>query len=63
MVEWLNALLFGVAVITLVLGLSSIIMGAITDKEGAAAMTERIEYGYMGVSALVICGLMVYLLL
>ena len=60
--EWLNALLFGVALVTLVLGLSSIIMSVTTDKKGAEALTERIEYGYMGIAALVICGLMMYLL-
>lgn len=60
--EWLNALLLGVAIVAMVLGLSSIIMGVITDKQGAEALKERIEYGFLGVSSLVICGLMGYLL-
>ena len=63
MYEWLNALLFGVAVVAMVLGLSSIIMGVITEKQGAEALQERIEYGFLGVSALVICGLFGYLLM
>lgn len=62
MSEWFNALLFGLAVVALVLGLSSIIMGFLSDKTGAEAMKERIEYGYLGVSALAICGLLGYIL-
>lgn len=60
--EWLNTLLLGLAIVTLVLGLTSIIMGVISDKQGAEALKERIEYGFLGVSSLVICGLLGYLL-
>ena len=60
--EWVSALIFGVAVVAFVLGLSSIIMGMMVSSEGENPMAERIEYGYLGVSGLVFCLLMVYLL-
>ncbi|WP_100644423.1 hypothetical protein [Alteromonas facilis] len=63
MADWLNAVLFGIALIALVLGLSSIIMGFLSDKTGAEALKERIEYGYLGVSGVAIFGLLGYLLL
>jgi hypothetical protein len=47
----------------MVLGISSIIMGVITEKQGAEALKERIEYGFLGLASLVICGLIGYLLM
>ncbi|MBT0585873.1 hypothetical protein [Alteromonas oceanisediminis] len=62
MADWLNAILFGVALVTVVLGLTSIIMAFMSDKQGADAMKERIEYGFLGLSALTIAGLVGYVL-
>lgn len=63
MSEWLDAILFGVALIAFVLGLSSIIMGTfLTSKTGGEGMQEKIEYGFFGVSGLVVCLVMAYAL-
>ena len=62
MSEWLNALIFGAALVTFVLGLSSIIMGFMVSVDTPNPMAKRIEYGYLGVSSIVLCSLMVYLL-
>lgn len=61
--DWLTTLLLGIALVAMVLGISSIIMGVITDKQGAEALKERIEYGFLGLASLVICGLIGYLLM
>jgi hypothetical protein len=54
MSDWLNAILFGVGLVALVLGLSSIIMGLMSAKTGSSGLQEKIEYGYLGVSGLVV---------
>ncbi|GEA08312.1 hypothetical protein KUL42_30730 [Alteromonas sp. KUL42] len=41
MADWINAIMFGVALIAFTLGLSSIIMGFITAKAGAEGMQEK----------------------
>ncbi|MFC3093641.1 hypothetical protein DRW07_09190 [Alteromonas sediminis] len=60
--EWVNALVFGAALVAFVLGLSSIIMGFMVGANSENPMAERIEYGYFGVSGLVVALLMVYVL-
>lgn len=60
--EWASALLFGVALIAFVLGLSSIIMGLTTSSNDGNVMQQRIEYGFFGVAGLVVCLLMGYAL-
>ena len=60
--EWIGAIGFGAGLIAFVLGLTSIIMGFMTAKAGAEGMQEKIEYGFFGVSGLVVCGLMAYAL-
>jgi ABC-type Fe3+ transport system permease subunit len=62
MFEILNTLKFGLMAAALVLGISCIVMAFISDKSGAQALQERIEYGFMGVSGLVIFGLLAYAL-
>ena len=62
MAMWISPILFGIALIALVLGLSSIVMGIMSDKSGAEALKERIEYCYLGVASLPVCGLFGYLL-
>ena len=46
MADWINAIMFGVALIAFTLGLSSIVMGFMTAKAGAEGMQEKIEYGF-----------------
>ena len=58
MADWINAIMFGVALIAFTLGLSSIVMGFLT----AEGMQEKIEYGFFGVTGLVLCLLMAYAL-
>jgi hypothetical protein len=56
----LSGLLFGATAITLVLGLSCIVMAFLTGKSGADGLREKIEYGFMGVSGITVTLLLVY---
>lgn len=58
--EILGTLLFGATIVTLILGLSCLVMAVVSSKTGAAAYKERIEYGFMGISGLAITGLLIY---
>jgi hypothetical protein len=60
MQDFVNAILFAGAALGLILGLSCIIMGFLSDKAGAEAIQERIEYGFFGVSGLVVTLLLAY---
>lgn len=60
MSDILNGLLFGATIVALVLGLSCIIMAFLTGKSGVDGVREKIEYGFLGVSALAITGLLAY---
>ncbi|GEA13510.1 hypothetical protein [Alteromonas sp. KUL49] len=62
MADWTNALMFAVALLAFTLGLSSIIMSFMTTETGAKGMQEKIEYGFFGVSGLVVCLMMGYAL-
>ena len=62
MSEWISAVGFGAGLIAFVLGMSSIIIGFMSAKAGAEGMQEKIEYGFFGVSGLVVCVLMAYAL-
>lgn len=62
MIEILSTIKFGFMMVALVLGLSCIIMMFISSKTGKEALQERIEYGFLGVSGLVISLLMAYAL-
>jgi len=55
-----DGILFAGGLLALILGLSCIVMGFLSDKTGAEAIQERIEYGFFGVSGLVITLLMAY---
>ncbi|MBU2976628.1 hypothetical protein [Alteromonas sp. C1M14] len=63
MSEWIGAIGFGVGLVAFVLGMSSIIMGFMTEKVGAEGMQEKIEYGFFGVTGLICCVLMAYALM
>ena len=58
--EWMSAGVFGIGLLAFALGLSSIIMGFMSSAKGGKGMQEKIEYGFLGVTGLVICSLMVY---
>ena len=60
MTEILSTLLFGVTMLVFVMGLSCIVMGVISSESGAAALKERIEYGFMGVSGIVVAALLFF---
>lgn len=55
MSEWIDVILFGVVLVVFILGLSSIVMGFMSSKEGSEVLYERIEMGYLGVFGLVVC--------
>lgn len=60
---WTDAIIFGLALFAFVLGLSSLIMGflpqpASTDAIGV--MKSKIEFGFFGVSGVVMSALFVY---
>lgn len=54
MYELISAATFGFMILAFVLGVTCIVMGATTGKQGPEALKERVEYGFMGVSGLVI---------
>ncbi len=62
MSEWINSIIFGVGFLAFVLGISSIIMAFIATRSTPAGIQEKVEYGFFGVSGLILCALMVYVL-
>ncbi|GAA0372176.1 hypothetical protein GCM10009092_40570 [Bowmanella denitrificans] len=61
MSNWIEALLFGLALLAFVLGFSSIIMAMIHKPVTVdAEMKEKVEYGFFGVAGLVLCILFSY---
>lgn len=58
---WTEAVVFGVALLAFVLGLSSLIMGFLPDNsQGVTAIKNKVEYGFFGAAGLVVCALFVY---
>lgn len=60
MTDWTNAIMFGVMLVAFTLGLSSIIMGFLSSATGSKGMQEKIEYGFFGVSGLIVCLMLSY---
>ncbi|MFT4994260.1 MAG: hypothetical protein ACI965_001283 [Paraglaciecola sp.] len=60
--NWLEAILFGCALVAFVLSLSSIIMGFLPQANAENALKTRVEYGFFGVSGLAVFFLLVYAL-
>ncbi|MFT6270340.1 MAG: hypothetical protein ACJAVV_003174 [Alphaproteobacteria bacterium] len=58
-----NTLLLGATMLMLILGVSCIVMAALSTKVGAQAYKERIEYGFFGVSSFVIMCVLIYALM
>lgn len=56
----LSGFLFGATLVALVLGLTCVVMAFLTGKSGAEGMREKIEYGFMGISGLVVTFLLAY---
>ncbi|MDU0353186.1 hypothetical protein RS130_03885 [Paraglaciecola aquimarina] len=63
MSNWYEPILFGLALITFVLGLTSVIMGALPQPADKDTMQTKIEYGFFGVSGLVLFAVFLYALL
>ncbi|WP_158771823.1 hypothetical protein [Paraglaciecola sp. L1A13] len=63
MSNWTDAILFGFGLVAFVLGVSSIIMGFIAQPAAQeSAMKSRVEYGFFGVSGVVLFMLFWYAL-
>lgn len=62
MSNWGDAILFGFALVAFVLGITSIIMGFIAQPSQQNTVKSRVEYGFFGVSAVVLFGLFTYAL-
>jgi uncharacterized membrane protein YuzA (DUF378 family) len=61
--NWTDAILFGFGLVAFVLGVTSIIMGFIAQPtEQGDTMKSRVEYGFFGVSGVVVFLLFVYAL-
>lgn len=53
-----DTILFGLMMLALVLGITCIVMAFLSNKKGAEALKERIEFGFFGVSGLAIMALL-----
>ncbi|AEE21199.1 MAG: hypothetical protein CL578_19470 [Alteromonadaceae bacterium] len=61
--NWTDAILFGFGLVAFVLGVTSIIMGFIAQPvQQEDVMKSRVEYGFFGVSGVVLFLLFVYAL-
>lgn len=57
--EWTSALLFGLALLSFVLGFSSVIMGFIEPK-AHDVIKRQVEYGFFGVAGIIFSLIFVY---
>jgi hypothetical protein len=62
MSNWHEPILFGFALITFVLAISSVIMSFLPALEGSNVMQSKVEYGFFGASALALFAVFVYAL-
>jgi hypothetical protein len=63
MTLWFEAFVFGLALVAFTLGASNIIIGFIHQPiEGTSGMREKVEYGFFGVSGLIVCAVLSYAL-
>jgi hypothetical protein len=60
MSNWYEPILFGFALITFVIGISSLIMSFLPQPVGRNVMQAKVEYGFFGISALALFVLFVY---
>ncbi len=62
MSNWHEPLLFTFALITFVMGISSIIMSLFPQPANANPLQTKVEYGFFGVSGLALFAVFVYAL-
>tara|TARA_R110002167_G_scaffold7812_2_gene36493 strand:- start:3203 stop:3400 length:198 start_codon:yes stop_codon:yes gene_type:complete len=62
MSNWVDPLIFLLIVISFVLGVSSFIMGFFAQPANTASMKTKVEYGFFGLTGLVLCALFSYAL-
>ncbi|MDP5031560.1 MAG: hypothetical protein NWQ54_16785 [Paraglaciecola sp.] len=62
MSNWVEPLIFLLMVISFVLGVSSIIMGVFAQPAATASMKTKVEYGFFGLTGLVLCAVFSYAL-
>lgn len=55
MSNWHEPLIFVMALIAFVMGMSSLIMGLLPQPAGQNVMKNKVEYSFFGVSGLVVC--------
>ncbi|KXI29544.1 hypothetical protein [Paraglaciecola hydrolytica] len=60
--NWLEPLIFGLALVAFVLGLSSLIMSALPQPAGAETMKTKVEYSFFGIAGIVVCIVCAYAL-
>jgi uncharacterized membrane protein YuzA (DUF378 family) len=60
--NWGDSILFGFALVAFVLGVSSIIMGFIAQPGQENVIKSRVEYGFFGITGVVLFGLFLYAL-
>lgn len=60
--NWLDPLIFALALVTFVLGVSSLIMSFLPQPAGADVMKSKVEYSFFGVAGIVLCILCSYAL-
>lgn len=60
--NWGDAILFGCALVAFVLGISSIIMGFIVQPNQQDVIQSRVEYGFFGITGIVLFSLFWYAL-
>jgi Na+-transporting methylmalonyl-CoA/oxaloacetate decarboxylase gamma subunit len=62
MSNWHEPLIFLLILISFVMGMSSIIMGFFAQPAETATMKTKVEYGFFGLTGLVLCALFSYAL-
>lgn len=62
MSNWYEPLIFLLILISFVLGMSSIIMGFVAQPANSTSMKTKVEYGFFGLTGLVLCALFSYAL-
>lgn len=62
MSQWGEAILFGFALVSFVLGVSSLIMSMLPQASAATAIRNKVEYGFFGVSGLAVFAVFLYAL-
>ncbi|WP_158965533.1 hypothetical protein [Paraglaciecola sp. L3A3] len=62
MSNWYEPILFGLTLIFFVLGMTSIIMGALPQPAGTNSVQSKVEYSFFGLSGLAVFAVFLYAL-